>query len=199
MIEPGWKVITLDGVPVGSVEEVQSDEELDIFHGLSVRVGIGRLPREVPSELVSAIEEGTITVAILSDEIGTLPSARLRNERYSWRGPGFRVTDKIETLLAEAAHRIERRSPDDVAAAMQAGALLIDVRSSENRARDGIVPGSLHLPRTVLEWRVAPDSEWRNPHVGGLDSELILICDHGDSTVSRRRGSSISGSRAPVT
>ncbi len=75
-IEPGWKVITLDGVPVGSVEEVQSDEELDIFHGLSVRVGIGRLPREVPSELVSAIEEGTITVAILSDEIGTLPSAR---------------------------------------------------------------------------------------------------------------------------
>ena len=61
--------------PLGSVDEVQSDEELDIFHGLSVRVGIGRLPREVPSELVSAIEEGTITVAILSDEIGTLPNA----------------------------------------------------------------------------------------------------------------------------
>ena len=72
-IEPGWKVITLDGAPVGSVDHVQSDEELDIFHGLSVRVGIGRLPREIPSELVSAIEEGTITVAILSDEIGTLP------------------------------------------------------------------------------------------------------------------------------
>ena len=71
-IEPGWKVITLDGAPVGSVDEVQSDEELDIFHGLSVRVGIGRLPREVPSELVSAIEEGTITIAILADEIGTL-------------------------------------------------------------------------------------------------------------------------------
>jgi hypothetical protein len=74
-IEPGWRVITLDGVPVGSVEEVQSDEELDIFHGISVRVGIGRLPREVPSELVSAIEEGTVTVGILSDEIGTLPHA----------------------------------------------------------------------------------------------------------------------------
>ena len=74
-IERGWNVTTLDGVSLGSVEEVQSDEELDIFHGLSVRVGIGRLPREVPSELVSAIEEGTITVAILSDEIGTLPDA----------------------------------------------------------------------------------------------------------------------------
>ena len=47
-IERGWRVMTLDGVPLGTVDEVQSDEELDIFHGLSVRVGIGRLPREVP-------------------------------------------------------------------------------------------------------------------------------------------------------
>ena len=75
-IERGWRVITLDGVSVGSVDDVQGDEELDIFHGLSVHVGVGRLSREVPSELVSAIEEGTITVAILSDEIGTLPDSR---------------------------------------------------------------------------------------------------------------------------
>ena len=73
-IERGWRVMTLDGVPLGTVDEVQSDEELDIFHGLSVRVGIGRLPREVPSDLVSAIEPGLVTVAILSDEIGELPN-----------------------------------------------------------------------------------------------------------------------------
>jgi hypothetical protein len=73
-IERGWRVTTLDGVSLGTVEEVQSDEELDIFHGLSVRVGIGRIPREVPAELVSAIEPGLVTVAILSDEIGTLPN-----------------------------------------------------------------------------------------------------------------------------
>jgi hypothetical protein len=74
-IERGWRVTTLDGVSLGTVEEVQSDEELDIFHGLSVRVGVGRIPREVPSELVSAIEPGLVTVAILSDEIGTLPNS----------------------------------------------------------------------------------------------------------------------------
>ena len=74
-IERGWRVATLDGVSLGTVDEVQSDEELDIFHGLSVRVGIGRIPREVPSDLVSAIEPGLVTVAILSDEIGTLPSS----------------------------------------------------------------------------------------------------------------------------
>ena len=67
--------------------------------------------------------------------------------------------------------------------AMQAGALLIDIRSSEDRERDGIVPGSLHIPRTVLEWRMAPDSDWRNPTSAGVDSEIIVICDHGDSSV----------------
>jgi Rhodanese-like domain len=45
------------------------------------------------------------------------------------------------------------------------------------------VPGSLHIPRTVLEWRLDPDSAWRNPHAGGLDQELVLICDHGCSSL----------------
>ena len=96
---------------------------------------------------------------------------------------GDSTPQTLERLLAAAADRIERRSARDAYAAVQAGALLIDIRSSEDRERDGIVPGSLHIPRTVLEWRVAPDSEWRNPYVGGLDREIILICDHGDSTV----------------
>ncbi len=50
-------------------------------------------------------------------------------------------------------------------------------------ARDGVVPGSIHLPRTVLEWRVDPSSPWRNPHVGGRDRSLIVMCDHGYSSV----------------
>ena len=34
----------------------------------------------------------------------------------------------------------------------------------------------------MLEWRVAPDSQWRNPHVGGLDRQIVLLCDHGYSS-----------------
>jgi rhodanese-related sulfurtransferase len=60
---------------------------------------------------------------------------------------------------------------------------LIDIRSDTSRERDGIVPGSLHVPRTVLEWRVEPDGAWRNPHVRGLDHHLVLICDDGCSSV----------------
>jgi rhodanese-related sulfurtransferase len=89
----------------------------------------------------------------------------------------------LEALLAAARARIERRSPVEALAAVQAGALFVDTRSSEDRERDGIVPGSLHIPRTVLEWRTAPDSAWRNPHIDDIQRPIIVICDHGYSSI----------------
>jgi rhodanese-related sulfurtransferase len=89
----------------------------------------------------------------------------------------------LPQLLEAAAKRIVRLEPREAFAAVEDGALLVDIRSDTDRARDGIVPGSLHIPRTVLEWRLDPDSEWRNPHVGGLDRRIVLLCDHGWSSV----------------
>src|SRR3954463_10922480 len=74
----------------------------------------------------------------------------------------------LEELLESARARISRYEPAEASAAVQGGALLIDIRSDLDRARDGIVPGSLHIPRTVLEWRLEPTSTSRSPYVGGL-------------------------------
>jgi hypothetical protein len=73
-IAPGWAVTTLDRAKVGVVDEVLGDEELDIFHGLAVGLGIGKIPRRVPSELVCDIRGGVVTIELLADEIGTLPN-----------------------------------------------------------------------------------------------------------------------------
>ena len=89
----------------------------------------------------------------------------------------------LDDLLADSEARIERLSPVEAHTATQTGALLIDIRSDRDREQSGIVPGSLHIPRTVLEWRTAPDSSFRNPHVGALDRQVILLCDHGCSTI----------------
>lgn len=89
----------------------------------------------------------------------------------------------LDELVADARARIERVEPEDALAAIEQGALLIDIRSDTDRKRDGIVPGSLHIPRTVLEWRLDPDSDWRNPHVGGVEQQILLLCDHGYSSV----------------
>lgn len=45
------------------------------------------------------------------------------------------------------------------------------------------MPGSIHVPRTVLEWRLEPDGAWRNPHVGGVERRLVVLCDHGYSSI----------------
>ena len=44
------------------------------------------------------------------------------------------------------------------------------------------MPGSIHIPRSVLEWRVDPDCEFRNPHACDLEREVILMCADGYSS-----------------
>ena len=62
--------------------------------------------------------------------------------------------------------------------------LLADARARIDRLerREGIVPGSLHVPRTVLEWRADPGSGWSNPHLAHRDRRLVLLCTHGHSS-----------------
>ena len=88
----------------------------------------------------------------------------------------------LDELLDEARARIERLTPAEALTAAENGALIVDIRSDLDRVRTGVVPGSVHIPRTVLEWRLAPDSAWRNPHLGHHDRQLVVICDHGYSS-----------------
>jgi rhodanese-related sulfurtransferase len=89
----------------------------------------------------------------------------------------------VEELLAQARRRIERVEPSAAWAAASGGeALIVDIRCDDDRRRDGIVPGSLHIPRTVLEWRVDPSSGWHNAHVGDRERRVLLLCSHGFSS-----------------
>jgi rhodanese-related sulfurtransferase len=86
----------------------------------------------------------------------------------------------LDDLLARASARIRRYTPEEAHAAAAHDALIVDIRARDARERHGVIPGALHVPRTVLEWRVASD-DWRNPR---LDSRrLILVCDHGCSSI----------------
>ena len=91
----------------------------------------------------------------------------------------------LEDLLAAAAARIRRYTPEEARAAAAHGAAIVDIRSADARERDGAVPGAHHVPRTVLEWRVA-SREWTNPDL--TDRRLILICDHGYSSILAAAG-----------
>ncbi len=88
----------------------------------------------------------------------------------------------INDLLEEARRSLKRLEPREAYAAMIKGALLIDTRSEDDRRTQGAIPGSLHIPLSVLEWRVDPDSGFQDPRVGGLDAQVILICAEGYSS-----------------
>jgi rhodanese-related sulfurtransferase len=81
-------------------------------------------------------------------------------------------------MLAEARSRILRYTPAEAAAADDV--LLVDLRSVDERERSGVIPGSRHVPRSVLEWRADPTSEWHDPELMG--KRLVLVCAQGYSS-----------------
>ncbi len=80
-------------------------------------------------------------------------------------------------LVAEAKAQIDNLSPDEVEAELKHGAVLVDVREAAERAQAAI-PGSVHIPRGLLEFKADPASPARSV---ALDPQrrVILHCASG--------------------
>jgi rhodanese-related sulfurtransferase len=62
---------------------------------------------------------------------------------------------------------------------MATGALLVDTRTAEQRARDGTIPGAIAIDRSLLEWRLDPASPWRIAEARNHDIRVIVIDPEG--------------------
>lgn len=85
----------------------------------------------------------------------------------------------FKAMLAEANAVIETVSVPDLPYHLEDGdTLLVDVRDLAERERDGVIPGSLHVSRGLLEFKADPESPLYEP---GLRPErrLILYCGSG--------------------
>ena len=80
-------------------------------------------------------------------------------------------------MLLDARSRIRRYTPEE---AFAADVLLVDTRATDERRRDGIIPGSVHAPLSVLEWRADQTSGYANPELAGRT--LVIVCAHGYSS-----------------
>ena len=85
----------------------------------------------------------------------------------------------VEELLAAAREEIWRVAPAEAVEAVERGALLIDIRQAHQRERDGLIPGAYVVERNVLEWRLDPRGDHRDPRLARADVPVILICDEG--------------------
>jgi rhodanese-related sulfurtransferase len=87
---------------------------------------------------------------------------------------------RIDQLLVETRLQLPHRpSAEELPAYRARGALIVDIRPIEQRARDGELPGSIVIDRNVLEWRLDPTSPHRIPEVTGPDQEIVVVCNQG--------------------
>jgi rhodanese-related sulfurtransferase len=93
--------------------------------------------------------------------------------------PPWPARRTVDDLLATARASLPRLTPADAALRAQNGALLVDLRTFEQRHADGAVPGAVVISLNHLEWRLDPASATRVPQATGLDVEVVLLCDEG--------------------
>lgn len=88
----------------------------------------------------------------------------------------------VDALLAEARASLDRLTPEEAWAAAAEGAVLVDVRSEDERRRQGVLlRGAVHHPLSVVAWRLDPAVPTRNPKLP-LDTRVVLVCREGYSS-----------------
>jgi rhodanese-related sulfurtransferase len=89
------------------------------------------------------------------------------------------MMSRIDRILEDARARLHRLPADEVPAALERGAVLVDIRPEAQRQCEGDVPGALVIERNVLEWRCDPTSDARIPEAVGDDVEWVVLCSEG--------------------
>jgi rhodanese-related sulfurtransferase len=89
----------------------------------------------------------------------------------------------IGQLVAEAKQRIENVTIDQLRGELERGGIqLLDIRDVRERQKLGWIPGSMHVPRGMLEFWVDPTSPY---YSGKVDPEkrIVLYCAAGGRSV----------------
>ncbi|MGV0793363.1 rhodanese-like domain-containing protein [Mycolicibacterium sp. XJ1819] len=89
------------------------------------------------------------------------------------------MASRIDRVLEQARARLRRLPADEVPAALQRGAILVDIRPQAQRAREGEVAAAVVIERNVLEWRCDPTSDARLPQAVDDDVEWVVLCSEG--------------------
>ncbi len=90
----------------------------------------------------------------------------------------------VHDLVFEARRTIRRYDPEELAGRLAGrdAPLVLDTRTHTDRQRFGVIAGSVHAPRTVLEWHLDPANGYQLREVRDLDQPLVVVCNGGYSS-----------------
>jgi rhodanese-related sulfurtransferase len=92
------------------------------------------------------------------------------------------MSQTINELLEAARARLDRLDPSRAFEAAASGALIVDTRCAEARHASAVIPGSVHVPLSVLFWRLDRASGHADPSLADPDTQFILVCADGYSS-----------------
>ena len=95
---------------------------------------------------------------------------------------GMQDPRTVAQMLEAARRGLQRLEPEAAYRALQDGALVVDTRCAEQRAASGVIPGSVHVPLSVLYWRLDTSSDAHDPRLTDTSRRVVLVCAHGYSS-----------------
>jgi rhodanese-related sulfurtransferase len=109
-------------------------------------------------------------------------SVAVEGAEITWCRRTERVT--IHDRVFAARSRIQRVAPLELAERLRQrhAPTIVDTRTATDRSRFGVIEGSIHVPRTVVEWHLDPANGYRHAAVTSFDQPLVLVCNGGYSS-----------------
>jgi rhodanese-related sulfurtransferase len=170
------------GVVCDLDESVPPETAREVIHLASERLAPGGLVA-VPHLLVPLAQEFELTPASSHDaeDFRHRCGATVDASAAVLRRPDrFTVHD----LVHEARLHIERLTPDALAVLLDSPTppTVLDTRCSVDRERDGVIAGSRHVPRTVVEWHLDPTNGYLLADRPQTDDLVVVVCSGGYSS-----------------
>jgi rhodanese-related sulfurtransferase len=97
------------------------------------------------------------------------------------------MTKSVKTMLADANASVTKLTPQDAAAQIRAGqVLVVDVRDPSELAQSGKVKGAVNVPRGMLEFRADADSPYHDPAFDKGKTILVHCASGGRSALAAK-------------
>ena len=91
-----------------------------------------------------------------------------------------KLKKNVTELIRDARGRIEEIETADLIAMMgNKSVVIVDIRDPKERQRSGVIPGSVHAPRSMVEFVVDPESPSFKDVFGQEGKKYVFHCASG--------------------
>ena len=96
-----------------------------------------------------------------------------------------KVYQNVDEMIAELSPKVDMLTVEELHTWLDTGmVLLVDVREA-NEFNPGFIPGSVNIPRGLIEFKIAKDEFWENQFLYPplKEENIVLICKKGHRSI----------------